>query len=77
MSLYRIEAATEQAIELASVLRRAGGEVAAALGSLRHPDELRARVIALQELEHVGDGLERGALTSLFDGGIDPMVVIR
>ena len=77
MGLYRIEAATEQAIALTSVLQRAGSEVAAALGSLRRPNELPARVVALQELEHEGDRLERGALTSLFDGGIDPMVVIR
>jgi len=50
MGLYRIEAATEQAIDLANVLDQAGQE---------------------------GDRLERGALSSLFDGGIDPMVVIR
>ena len=50
MGLYGIEAATEQAIALTSVLQKAGSEVAAALGSLRRPDELPARVIALQEL---------------------------
>jgi uncharacterized protein len=31
---------------------------------------------AVQDREHEGDRLERGALTSLFDGGIGPMVVI-
>ena len=77
MGLYRIEAATEQAIALAEVLHGAGREVAAALGSLREPHQLRARVITLYDLEHEGDRLERDALTSLFDGGIDPMVVIR
>jgi uncharacterized protein len=77
MGLYRIEAASEQAIALTEVLHSAGSEVAAALGSLREPQQLRARVIALYDLEHEGDRLERDALTSLFDGGIDPMVVIR
>jgi uncharacterized protein len=77
MGLYRIEAATEQAIALTEVLQNAGSEVAAALGSLREPKEMRARVIALYDLEHEGDRLERDALTSLFDGGIHPMVVIR
>jgi len=77
MGLYRIEAATEQAIALAAVLELAGREVALALASLRKPEELRARVTALYDLEHEGDRLERDALTSLFDGGIDPMVVIR
>jgi uncharacterized protein len=77
MGLYRIEAATEQAIALASVLEQAGSELAAALTRLRRPADLRPHVLALYELEHEGDRLERGALSSLFDRGIDPMVVIR
>jgi uncharacterized protein len=77
MGLYRIEAATEQAIALADVLERAGSELATALTRLRRPADLRPHIVALQELEHEGDRLEREALTSLFDGGIDPMVVVR
>ncbi len=77
MGLYRIEAATEQGIALAAVLQQAGQELAAALASLRRPQELRPHIVAIQELEHEGDRLEREALSSLFDGGIDPMVVIR
>jgi len=77
MGLYRIEAATEQAIQLAEVLERAGGELAAALGRLRRPADLRPHILALRDLEHEGDRVEREALTTLFDGGIDPMVVIR
>jgi uncharacterized protein len=77
MGLYRIEAATEQAIAMATVLHQAGGELASALRSLRRPADLRPHVVALYQLEHEGDRLERDALSSLFDGGIDPMVVIR
>jgi uncharacterized protein len=77
MGLYRIEAATEQAIALAGVLERAGRELATALTKLRRPIELRPNVVAIYELEHEGDRLERDALSTLFDGGIDPMVVIR
>jgi uncharacterized protein len=77
MGLYRLEAATEQAIELADVLHKAGRELAAAMGTLRHPERLRPHIVAIQELEREGDRLERDALSSLFDGGIDPMVVIR
>ena len=77
MGLYRIEAATEQAIDLANVLDSAGQELAAALGSLKRPEDLRPHILAIHDLEHEGDRLERGALSSLFDGGIDPMVVIR
>ena len=77
MGLYRIEAATEQAIALAAVLERAGSELATALTRLRRPADLRPHIVALDELEHEGDRLERAALSSLFDRGIDPMVVIR
>lgn len=77
MGLYRIEAATEQAIALATVLHKAGAELARALRSLRRPADLRPHVVALYALEHEGDRIERDALSSLFDGGIDPMVVIR
>jgi uncharacterized protein len=77
MGLYRVEAPTDQAVELAAILHRAGGEVAAALADLRHLDRLRPRVVAIDRLEDDGDRVERAALTSLFDGGIDPMVVIR
>jgi uncharacterized protein len=77
MGLYRIEAATEHAIELAQVLSLAGRELAAALRTLRHPHDMRPQLAAVQELEHEGDRVERAALSTLFDGGIDPMVVIR
>jgi uncharacterized protein Yka (UPF0111/DUF47 family) len=77
MGLYRIDAATEQAIELAGVLEQAGGQLAAALGLLRRPRDLRPHIAALRDLEHEGDRLEREALSALFDGGIDPMVVVR
>ena len=77
MGLYRIEAATEQSIDLAGVLRRAGQELAAALEALRNPERIRPHIVAIQELEREGDRLERDALSSLFDGGINPMVVIR
>jgi uncharacterized protein len=77
MGLYRIEAATEQAIALAIVLEQAGSELASALTRLRRPPDLRPHIVKLDELEHEGDRLERDALSSLFDRGIDPMVVIR
>jgi uncharacterized protein Yka (UPF0111/DUF47 family) len=77
MGLYRVEAATEQAIALASVLRDAGRELAAALRLLRRPRDMRPHILALYALEQDGDRLEREALSSLFDRGIDPMVVIR
>jgi uncharacterized protein len=75
--LYRVEAPTDQAIELADTLAAAGAEVAAALGHLDEPPAANAHLDEIDGLEHEGDRILREALTALFDGGIDPMVVIR
>ena len=75
--LYRIEAPTDQAIELAGILRRAGKEVSAAMQKLNRPAETRPHGIVLDDLEHEGDRVVRSAIAGLFDRGIDPMVVLR
>jgi predicted phosphate transport protein (TIGR00153 family) len=77
MGLYRVEAPTDQAIELARILHEACAQLAAALGSLSDLPRVRPHVREIDRLEHEGDRVEREALTSLFEGGIDPMVVIR
>jgi uncharacterized protein len=75
--LYRIEAPTDQAVELAEILRRAGAEIAAAMHKLSQPRETRSHTVTIDGLEHDGDRAVRAAIAALFDGGIDPMVVIR
>jgi predicted phosphate transport protein (TIGR00153 family) len=75
--LYRIEAPMEQAVEQARVLNDAGRQVAAALTDLEGMDGLRERLVEINRLEEDGDRIAREALAGLFDGGIDPMVVIR
>nr|MBA2440697.1 DUF47 domain-containing protein [Thermoleophilaceae bacterium] len=77
LGLYGIEAPMEQAVELTGVLRDAGREVAAALGKLGSLEEVGPHLIEVDRLEDEGDRISRKALGSLFEGGIDPMVVIR
>jgi predicted phosphate transport protein (TIGR00153 family) len=77
MGLYRVEAPTDQAIELTRILHAASTELAAALATLHHLPGVRPHVREIDRLEDDGDRVEREALTTLFDGGIDPMVVIR
>jgi uncharacterized protein len=77
LSLYRVEAPTDQAIALADTLAAAGAEVAAALSSLDEPAAAKDHLDEIDRLEHEGDRILREGLTALFDGGIDPMVVIR
>jgi uncharacterized protein len=75
--LYRIEAPMEQALELADVLVGACEQVAAALTALRAGEDVAPRLVEIHRLENEGDRISRDAVASLFEGGIDPMVVIR
>jgi uncharacterized protein len=80
LGLYRIEASMEQAIELTDTLAAAGSEVAQALGALdSSPDlaEAHRHLAEIDRLEDEGDRILRAGLTALFDGGVDPMAVIR
>ena len=52
-------------------------EIAAAMPLLRDFDDLSRHTIEVNRLENEGDRVVREAIASLFDTGIDPMVVIR
>ena len=77
LGLYQIEAPMEQAVELTGVLRDAARELSAALAKLGSLSEITPHLQAVDRLEDEGDRISRQALVSLFEGGIDPMVVIR
>ncbi|MBV9164959.1 MAG: DUF47 domain-containing protein [Solirubrobacterales bacterium] len=77
LGLYRIEAPMEQALQLASVLHAAAKEIAAAIPQLRSFRDISRHTVEINRLENEGDQVTRGAVASLFDTGIDPMVVIR
>jgi uncharacterized protein len=75
--LYKVEAPMEQAVALAQVLEKAGAELAQALDGIHDVSGLRPHVVELARLEDEGDRLERDCLAALFEGGVDPMLVIR
>jgi predicted phosphate transport protein (TIGR00153 family) len=77
LGLYNIDAPMEQALELTGVLNDAGRELSAALAGLDDLDGISAHLEEIHRLEDEGDRISRQALASLFEGGIDPMVVIR
>ena len=77
LGLYKIEAPMDQAIKLAQ--RAQGGLPPDRRGdpaAARLPRHL-AHTVEINRLENEGDRITREAVASLFDGGIDPMVVIR
>jgi uncharacterized protein len=80
LGLYRVEAPMDQAIEMADTLALAGSEVAAALGALDGSEDLaetHRHLAEIDRLEDEGDRILRDGLTALFEGGVDPMAVIR
>ena len=77
LGLYRIEAPMDQAQELARILHHACRELNNAIPRLRTFGDIRHFTVEINRLENDGDRITREAIASLFDNGIDPMVVIR
>jgi len=77
LGLYKIEAPMEQAQQLATILRQACDVIERALPKLRTGDDYSHETVEINRLENDGDRIVREALAALFEGGIDPMVVIR
>ena len=77
LGLYRIEAPMEQAQQLARILVQATRQVAQAMPRMREFRDLAHYTVEINRLENDGDRVTREAMASLFEGGIDPMVVIR
>ncbi len=77
MGLYRIEAPMDQSLQLAQVLVQATRQISEALPRLRTMGDLSHYTVEIHRLENDGDRLSREAMASLFDKGVDPMMVIR
>src|SRR5215216_5085994 len=77
LGLYKIEAPFEQAQQLATVLLQASRQISEAMPRLRGFRDISHYTVEINRLENDGDRITREAIASLFDNGIDPMVVIR
>jgi uncharacterized protein len=77
LGLYKVEAPMSQAQELARILQEACRQLAGAIPRLRGFRDIRHYTVEVNRLENDGDRVLRQALASLFDQGIDPMIVIR
>jgi uncharacterized protein len=75
--LYRIEAPMDKATEMARILHQAARAIAGAIPRLRTFKDIRHYTVEVNRLENDGDRVLREALASLFERGIDPMLVIR
>ena len=77
LGLYKIEAPMDQAIRLARGAQRRRGPDRRGDPRLRGFRDISRYTVEVNRLENEGDRITREAVASLFDGGIDPMVVIR
>ena len=77
LGLYRIEAPMDKATEMAQILHQSARAVAAAIPRLRTFKDIHHYTVEINRLENDGDRVVREALASLFERGIDPMLVIR
>jgi uncharacterized protein len=77
LGLYKIEAPMEQAQRMAHILLQATRQIADAMPRLRTFQAMSHFTVEVNRLENDGDRTVRHAIASLFDNGIDPMVVIR
>lgn len=75
--LYSIEAPMEQALRLSEVLRDSCDVMHRTVVALRSQEPMNDLIVEAHRLENEGDRLSREAVASLFEGGVDPMVVIR
>jgi len=77
LGLYKIEAPMAQAQRQAHILLQCARQIAEAMPRLRGFRDLSHYTVEINRLENDGDRTVREAMAELFDGGIDPMVVIR
>jgi predicted phosphate transport protein (TIGR00153 family) len=77
LGLYKIEAPMEQSQRLAHVLLHATRQIAEAMPRLRSFNPISHYTVEINRLENEGDRISRDAIASLFESGIDPLVVIR
>lgn len=77
LGLYQIEAPMDQAQDLSGVLREACARLGDATRALVAGESMRTQLADVHRLENDGDRIAREALASLFDGGIDPVLIIR
>jgi len=77
LTVYAVEAPMVQAEALALVLRDAARELCRAVHRVARFEDISQHVVEVHRLENEGDQLVRSAIASLFEDGIDPMVVIR
>ena len=75
--LYKVEAPMDPAERLSTILKDACRQIEQAMPRMRSFEDISHYVVEIHRLENDGDRAVREGIASLFDKGVDPMVVIR
>ena len=75
--LFRVKQVTPEAIQLARIVAQAGVQIEKAVKQLRDYDKLMPYTIELNRLENEADEISRAVVAELFNGGHDPIDVLR
>lgn len=75
--LYKVEAPMDPAERLATILKDCARQIEKAVPRIRNFEDISHFVVEIHRLENDGDRAVREGIASLFDRGVDPMVVIR
>ena len=66
-----------QSQRMAHILLQSCRQIAEAMPRMRDFDDISHYTVEVHRLENEGDRISRDAIASLFEAGIDPLVVIR
>jgi len=75
--LFRVERPTPDSIRLAQITAQCGAQLEQAVAHLQDFKNLMGFTIELNRLENEADAISRNAVAGLFNGGHDPIDVIR
>jgi hypothetical protein len=75
--LFRVKSVTPESIQLANIVAQSGRQIEQAVTYLRDFKKLMPFTIELNRLENEADEISRGVVADLFNGGHDPIDVLR
>ena len=77
MVMYKIEAPTEVARQLAGIIFRSAEEIVKGVGQVRTIGNVGPYCIEINRLENEADRISRDAVAALFDQERDPIVIMK
>src|SRR5439155_7733932 len=75
--LFRVKRVTPESIQLARIVAKSGVQIEQAMAHLRDLKNLMGFTIELNRLENEADEISRRVVADLFNGGHDPIDVLR